>query len=190
RCPRHALVGTLGREELLTDPQQAADFVAATGVDALAVAIGTSHGAYKFSRKPTGDLLAMDVVAAIHAKLPDTHLVMHGASTVPEELQDLINENGGEMPRTYGVPLEEVQRSIRMGVRKVNIDTDLRLALTGSAREYLRRNKAGFDIRGMMKDGLARMEKLCVERFEIFGAAGQASGFKTIPVQEMARFYR
>lgn len=185
----HGLVGTLEREALLTDPQQAADFVAATGVDALAVAIGTSHGAYKFSRRPTGDMLAMDVVAAIHAKLPDTHLVMHGASTVPEELQDLINRNGGKMPRTYGVPLAEVQRSIRMGVRKVNIDTDLRMALTGSAREYLLKNKAGFDIRGMMKEGLTRMERLCVERFEIFGAAGNASRIKTIPLPEMSAFY-
>lgn len=171
----HGLEGTLSREELLTDPQQAVDFVGATGVDALAVAIGTSHGAYKFSRRPEGDLLAMDVIAAIHERLPNTHLVMHGASTVPEDLQDLINANGGKMSRTYGVPLEEVERSIAMGVRKINIDTDLRMALTGSAREYLRANQSSFDIRGMLKDGMARMEHLCAERFERFGSAGHGA---------------
>lgn len=185
----HGIVGTLEREALLTDPQQAFDFVAATGVDALAVAIGTSHGAYKFSRKPTGDLLAMDVIAAIHARLPDTHLVMHGASTVPEELQELINANGGNIPRTYGVPLEEVENSIRMGVRKINIDTDLRMALTGSAREYLKENPASFDIRGMMKSGLARMETLCAERFERFGAAGHGARIDVLSLEEMARLY-
>ncbi|RDE08478.1 class II fructose-bisphosphate aldolase [Pelagibacterium lacus] len=171
----HGLEGTLSREELLTDPQQAVDFVKATGVDALAVAIGTSHGAYKFSRRPEGDLLAMDVIAAIHERLPHTHLVMHGASTVPEALQDLINASGGEMAKTYGVPLEEIERSIAMGVRKVNIDTDLRMALTGSAREYLKANPSSFDIRGMHKNGLARMEALCAERFERFGAAGHGA---------------
>jgi fructose-bisphosphate aldolase class II len=185
----HGLEGTLERSELLTDPQQAVDFVAATGVDALAVAIGTSHGAYKFSRKPTGDLLAMDVIAAIHARLPATHLVMHGASTVPEALQDLINANGGNMSRTFGVPLEEVENSIRMGVRKINIDTDLRMAFTGSAREYLTANPAGFDIRGMLKPALSRMEALCAERFERFGAAGKGSKIKTIPLEDMARRY-
>ncbi|MDB5621456.1 MAG: fructose,6-bisphosphate aldolase [Devosia sp.] len=185
----HGLEGTLEAHELLTDPEQAADFVAATGVDALAVAIGTSHGAYKFSRQPTGDLLAMNVIAAIHARLPDTHLVMHGASTVPQELQDLINAHGGSIAQTYGVPLEEVENSIRIGVRKINIDTDLRMALTGSAREYLQQNRSSFDIRAMMKPGLARMEKLCAERFERFGAAGQASKIKTIPLEDMAQRY-
>lgn len=185
----HGVVGTLEREALLTDPQQAADFVAATNVDALAVAIGTSHGAYKFSRKPTGDILAMDVIAAIHARLPYTHLVMHGASTVPEELQNLINANGGHMLQTYGVPLEEVENSIRMGVRKINIDTDLRMALTGSAREYLQANPGSFDIRGMLKSGISRMEALCTERFERFGAAGHGSDIKVKSLDSMSKFY-
>ncbi|MEP7456037.1 class II fructose-bisphosphate aldolase [Phyllobacterium sp. SB3] len=186
----HGFLGTLEREALLTDPQQAADFVEATGVDALAVAIGTSHGAYKFSRKPTGDLLAMDVIAAIHAKLPNTHLVMHGASTVPEELQELINANGGSITKTYGVPLDELEKSIRMGVRKINIDTDLRMALTGSAREYLQENVSSFDIRGMMKSAIRRMESLCMERLERFGSAGQGSRIKVRPLEAMARFYK
>lgn len=185
----HGLVGTLDREALLTDPQQAADFVAETGVDALAVAIGTSHGAYKFSRKPTGDILAMDVIAAIHQLLPYTHLVMHGASTVPDDLQKLINDNGGHMPKTFGVPLEEVESAIRMGVRKINIDTDLRMALTGSAREYLTTNPGSFDIRGMFKPGISRMEAVCVERFERFGAAGNGSQIKVLPSESMVRFY-
>ena len=185
----HGAEGVLELHQLLTDPQQATDFVAATGVDALAVAIGTSHGAYKFSRKPTGDLLALDVIQKIHDRLPNTHLVMHGASTVPEELQRLINDNGGEIAPTYGVPLAEVVRSIRMGVRKINIDTDLRMALTGSAREYLRANAKSFDIRGMLKPGIDRMEALCVERFEQFGSAGMASKIRTIPLEDMARRY-
>jgi fructose-bisphosphate aldolase, class II len=185
----HGAEGILERHQLLTDPLQAAEFVAATGVDALAVAIGTSHGAYKFSRKPTGDLLALDVIQKIHQRLPDTHLVMHGASTVPEDLQQLINENGGEITPTYGVPLEEVVKSIRMGVRKINIDTDLRMALTGSAREYLRANAKSFDIRGMLKPGIERMEALCVERFERFGSAGMASKIQTVSLEDMARRY-
>jgi len=185
----HGVEGVLDRHQLLTDPQQAVDFVAATGVDALAVAIGTSHGAYKFSRKPTGDLLALDVIEAIHKCLPYTHLVMHGASTVPEDLQQLINENGGSIAPTYGVPLEEVVKSIKMGVRKINIDTDLRMALTGSAREYLSSNPNSFDVRGMLKPGIDRMEALCIERFECFGSAGQASRMRTIPLDDMARRY-
>ncbi|MCK0195705.1 fructose-bisphosphate aldolase class II [Ancylobacter sp. 6x-1] len=185
----HGAVGTLDHSQLLTDPQQASDFVAATGVDALAVAIGTSHGAYKFSRKPAGDLLAMDVIAEIHRRLPHTHLVMHGASTVPEDLQELINANGGHMPKTFGVPLEEVERSIKMGVRKINIDTDLRMALTGSAREYLKANPSSFDIRGMLKPGMKRMEDLCAERLERFGAAGHGARIKVIPLEEMAQRY-
>lgn len=185
----HGLVGTLDRESLLTDPGQAADFVKATGVDALAVAIGTSHGAYKFSRKPTGDILAMDVIAAIHQRLPHTHLVMHGASTVPSDFQELINQNGGHMTKTFGVPLEEVERSIKMGVRKINIDTDLRMALTGSAREYLKANPDSFDIRGMLKPGITRMEAACVERFERFGAAGNGSKIKVLSPELMITFY-
>lgn len=186
----HGMVGTLERDALLTNPKQAAEFVAATGVDALAVAIGTSHGAYKFSRKPTGDILAMDLIAAIHARLPYTHLVMHGASTVPANLQRLINESGGQMHETYGVPLEEVENSIRLGVRKINIDTDLRMALTGSAREYLKAQVGSFDIRGMLKGGMERMERLCVERFERFGAAGNASRISVLPASSMIGFYR
>ncbi len=186
----HGVVGTLEREALLTDPDQAVQFVAATGVDALAVAIGTSHGNYKFSRKPTGELLAMDVIAKINARLPTTHLVMHGASTVPAELQELINQNGGAIATTYGVPLEEVEKSIRMGVRKINIDTDLRMALTGSAREYLTANPSSIDIRGMMKSALSRMENLCVERFERFGSAGHASKIQVLPLCRMADYYR
>ncbi|EJC75747.1 fructose-bisphosphate aldolase, class II, Calvin cycle subtype [Rhizobium leguminosarum bv. trifolii WSM2012] len=185
----HGVEGTLSRVHLLTDPDQALDFVKGTGVDALAVAIGTSHGAYKFSRKPTGDLLALDVIAAIHAKLPNTHLVMHGASEVPKELQDLINANGGAIPETYGVPTEEVVKSIRHGVRKVNIDTDLRMAMTGSVREYLKANPKSIDVRAMNKGGIQRMEKLCIDRFEQFGAAGKANSFKSIPLADMAKRY-
>jgi fructose-bisphosphate aldolase class II len=185
----HGAEGTLSRSHLLTDPDQALDFVKATNVDALAVAIGTSHGAYKFSRKPTGDLLALDVIAQIHAKLPHTHLVMHGASEVPKELQELINANGGAIPETYGVPTDEVVKSIRYGVRKVNIDTDLRMAMTGSIREFLQTNPKSFDIRAMNKVGMQRMEKLCMDRFEQFGAAGKATSIKTIALHEMAARY-
>jgi fructose-bisphosphate aldolase class II len=177
----HGVEGTLSRSHLLTDPDQALDFVRATDVDALAVAIGTSHGAYKFSRKPTGDLLALDVIAAIHAKLPNTHLVMHGASEVPKELQDLINANGGAIPETYGVPTEEVVKSIRHGVRKVNIDTDLRMAMTGSIREFLKANPN--------KVGIQRMEKLCIDRFEQFGAAGKAKSLTPISLTDMSKRY-
>lgn len=185
----HGFEGTLEKSALLTDPVQAADFVRATGVDALAVAIGTSHGAYKFSRKPTGDILAIDVIEAIHKLLPDTHLVMHGASTVPEDLQQLINENGGSIPTTFGVPLEEVERSIRIGVRKINIDTDLRMAMTGSIRKYLLANPSSFDLRAIFKPGIERISALCIERFERFGCAGQASKIKTVPLADMARRY-
>lgn len=185
----HGLEGTLSREHLLTDPDQAVDFVARTGVDALAIAIGTSHGAYKFSRKPTGDLLALDVVAAIHELLPQTHLVMHGASTVPQDLQDLINAHGGAIPATFGVPVEEIVKSIRHGVRKVNIDTDLRMAFTGALRAYLADHKASFDMRGMLKSAKGQTEALCAERFEQFGAAGKASGMKPVPLGDMAQKY-
>ncbi|MVA27302.1 class II fructose-bisphosphate aldolase (plasmid) [Agrobacterium vitis] len=185
----HGFEGSLAREELLTDPKQAADFVSATGVDALAVAIGTSHGAYKFSQKPTGETLSIDTIAAIHALLPHTHLVMHGASTVSQDLQELINTSGGEMPPTFGVPLDEVVRSIKMGVRKINIDTDLRMAMSGSMREYLQANPASFDLRAIFKPGTTKIEELCVERFERFGTAGNAKKIKTIPLDEMARRY-
>ena len=185
----HGFEGTLSHDELLTDPDQAVDFVARTRVDALAVAIGTSHGAYKFSRKPTGDLLALDVVAAIHQRLPDTHLVMHGASTVPEVLQTLINDHGGAIPQTFGVPVEEIVRSIGNGVRKVNIDTDLRMAFTGAMRVYLAGHPASFDMRAMLKQATRQMEVLCMERYEQFGAAGKAASLTPIPLEQMAKRY-
>jgi fructose-bisphosphate aldolase class II len=186
----HGFEGKLDRDMLLTDPDQAADFVARTKVDALAVAIGTSHGAYKFSRKPTGDILAMDVVKAINARLPETHLVMHGSSSVPQDLQDVINEFGGEMPQTYGVPVEEIVVGIRNGVRKVNIDTDCRMAITGQFRKVAAEKRAEFDPRAFLKPAIAEMSKLCAARFEAFGTAGNASKIKPIPLAEMARRYQ
>ncbi|MBE9555530.1 MAG: fructose-bisphosphate aldolase class II, partial [Proteobacteria bacterium] len=186
----HGFEGKLDRDMLLTDPDQAADFVARTKVDALAVAIGTSHGAYKFSRKPTGDILAMDVVKAINARLPETHLVMHGSSSVPQDLQDIINEFGGEMPQTYGVPVEEIVVGIKNGVRKVNIDTDCRMAITGQFRKVAAEKKAEFDPRAFLKPAIAEMAKLCAARFEAFGAAGNASKIKPIPLAEMAKRYQ
>ena len=185
----HGFEGMLARNQLLTDPDEAAQFVAETGVDALAVACGTSHGAYKFSRRPNGDILAMDTIEAIHAKLPNTHLVMHGASTVPQYLQDLINENGGEMAQTFGVPLEEVERGIRSGVRKINIDTDIRMAMTGSMREFLTNNRSSFDTRGALKPGRERTIELCIERNERFGCAGQADKIKPLSLELMADRY-
>ena len=181
--------GALPRERLLTDPDQARDFVAATGVDALAIAIGTSHGAYKFRRRPTGDMLAMDVVRAIHERLPDTHLVMHGASSVPPELQEIFNAHGGEMPPTWGVPVEEILEGIRHGVRKVNIDTDCRLAMAGQIRRVATENGREFDPRNFMKPAMAALEELCAQRFEQFGAAGQASRIRPLPLSEMAARY-
>ena len=182
-------VGKLSMEQLLTDPDEAADFVAKTKVDALAIACGTSHGAYKFSSKPTGDTLAISQIEAIHAKIPNVHLVMHGSSSVPQYLQDLINENGGEMAQTYGVPVEEIERGIKSGVRKVNIDTDNRMALTGMFRKVAQDNPAEFDPRKFMIPAMAEMEKLVVDRFERFGAAGHASGIKVIPLDDMAKRY-
>ena len=181
--------GELAREMLLTDPDQAQEFVRATEVDALAVAIGTSHGAYKFSRKPTGDILAMEVLKAIHERLPGTHLVMHGSSSVPQELQDIINANGGEMPQTYGVPVEEIQEGIRHGVRKVNIDTDCRMAMTAQFRKVAKERPAEFDPRKFLMPAMAALEKLCAERFEAFGTAGRAPRIKAIPLAEMAKRY-
>jgi fructose-bisphosphate aldolase, class II len=186
----HGGSGGLSREQLLTDPDQAAEFVAATGVDALAVAIGTSHGAYKFSRRPTGDTLAMDVVRAIHARLPGTHLVMHGSSSVPQELQDAFNAAGGAMPQTYGVPVEEIAEGIRHGVRKVNIDTDCRIAMTAQIRKVANDRRGEFDPRAFLKPAIAALEKLCAERFERFGTAGKAAGLRPLPLAEMARSYR
>lgn len=170
----HGAEGVLSREQLLTDPEEAEQFVAATGVDALAVAIGTSHGAYKFSNKPDGEVLAMDRIDAIHARLPNTHLVMHGSSSVPQELQDVINEFGGNMKQTYGVPVEEIQRGIRSGVRKINVDTDNRLAMTGAIRKVLTENQAEFDPRAYLKPAREAMKQVCVARMVAFGQAGNA----------------
>ncbi len=166
--------GVLTHDQMLTDPEQAADFVAKTGVDALAIAIGTSHGAYKFSRRPTGDILAIDRIKAIHARIPDTHLVMHGSSSVPQDWLAVIREYGGDIKETYGVPVEEIQEGIRHGVRKVNIDTDIRLVMTGAMRRAMARDPSEFDPRKFMKDAMAAARDLCIERFEAFGCAGMA----------------
>lgn len=185
----HGFEGTLSRDKLLTDPVQARDFVLATKVDALAVAIGTSHGAYKFTRKPTGEVLAIDVIEKINKQIPNTHLVMHGSSSVPQDLLEMINANGGAIPETYGVPIEEIVRGIKFGVRKVNIDTDLRLASTAAIRKVLNDGKAEFDPRKYLKPALLAMQKVCVERYEQFGTAGNGSKIKVIPMAEMAKRY-
>jgi fructose-bisphosphate aldolase class II len=181
--------GVLAPDQLLTDPTQAADFVARTGVDALAIACGTSHGAYKFSRRPDGAILAIHVIEAIHARLPDTHLVMHGSSSVPQALQDLINAHGGAMPQTWGVPLDEIVRGIRHGVRKVNIDTDCRMAMTAQFRKVATERPSEFDPRKFLLPAMRELEALCRERFEAFGAAGHASRIEVIAMEDMARRY-
>ncbi len=185
----HGFDGKLDRKSLLTDPDEAMRFVAETKVDALAVAIGTSHGAYKFTRKPTSDVLAMDVIEKIHAKLPNTHIVMHGSSSVPEEFRALFNENGGEMRETYGVPVDEIVRGIKFGVRTVNIDTDLRLAATAEFRRVANKSKSEFDPRKFLKPAMDAMGKVCRDRFEAFGCAGQAALIKVKPMSEMAKLY-
>jgi fructose-bisphosphate aldolase class II len=181
--------GRLSREQLLTDPVQAADFVTKTGVDALAVAIGTSHGAYKFTRKPTGDVLAIDRIKAIHARLPATHLVMHGSSSVPQEWLEVIRAHGGTIKETYGVPVEAIVEGIRHGVRKVNIDTDIRLVMTGAMRRAMARDPGEFDPRKFFKEAMAAAQDLCKARFEAFGCAGQASRIKPVPLERMAQRY-
>lgn len=181
--------GKLSQDQLLTDPNQAVDFVLKTKCDALAIACGTSHGAYKFSRKPDGDILSIATIEAIHKKLPNTHLVMHGSSSVPQYLQDLINEYGGDMPQTYGVPIEEIEKGIRFGVRKVNIDTDCRMAITGQFRKIAQEKRAEFDPRKFNIPAMDEMTKLCQDRFERFGCAGQASKITPIDMDEMARQY-
>jgi fructose-bisphosphate aldolase class II len=181
--------GTLSMDMLLTDPEQAADFVKQTGVDALAIAIGTSHGAYKFSRPPTGDILAIDRVKAINARIPNTHLVMHGSSSVPQDLLKVINEYGGEIPETYGVPVEEIQEGIRHGVRKVNIDTDLRLASTAAIRRFLAENPSEFDPRKYLSQCQIAMRQVVLDRYQAFGTAGQASRIKPIPLEAMFERY-
>jgi len=185
----HGAEGTLTREQLLTDPEQAADFVRQTQLDALAIAIGTSHGAYKFSRKPTGDILSIERIKAIHQRLPNTHLVMHGSSSVPQELLAQIRAFGGDMKETYGVPVEEIQEAIKHGVRKVNIDTDIRLAMTAAVRRFLAENPAKFDPREYLKPALYAAQKICVQRYEQFGCAGQASKIQPLALTEMARRY-
>ncbi|MGT2508717.1 class II fructose-bisphosphate aldolase [Cupriavidus basilensis] len=182
--------GILSHDMMLTDPEQARDFVARTGVDALAIAIGTSHGAYKFSRKPTGDILAMDRIREIHQKIPGTHLVMHGSSSVPQEWLEIIRQYGGDIKETYGVPVEEILRGIKTGVRKVNIDTDIRLAMTGAIRKSLSDDRSEFDPRKALlaaKKGARSVVRL---RFEAFGCAGQASRIKPVPLEKQVQRYR
>jgi fructose-bisphosphate aldolase, class II len=171
----HGAEGHLSREQLLTDPDEAEDFVKKTGVDALAVAIGTSHGAYKFTRKPDGEVLAMDRIEAIHKRLPNCHLVMHGSSSVPQELQDELRKYGGEMKQTWGVPVEEIQRGIKSGVRKINVDTDCRIAITAAIRKVLATTPEKFDPRDYLKPAREAMKKVCIARMVAFGQAGQAS---------------
>ena len=181
--------GILDHSQMLTDPEEAADFVQKTQVDALAIAIGTSHGAYKFTRPPTGDILAIDQIKAIHARIPDTHLVMHGSSSVPQEWLKIINEYGGEIPETYGVPVEEIVEGIKHGVRKVNIDTDLRLASTGAVRRFLAENPAEFDPRKFLKETMKAMTDVCIARYEAFGCAGNASKIKPVNLERMFERY-
>jgi fructose-bisphosphate aldolase class II len=185
----HGFEGSLSMEQLLTDPEQAVDFVTRSGVDALAIAMGTSHGAYKFSRKPDGDILAMNVVREINERLPEVHLVMHGSSSVPQELQDIFNRFGGEMPQTWGVPVDEIVRGIKHGVRKVNIDTDCRLAMTGAFRRVAAQDKSQFDPRKFLAPSISAMQDLCRDRFEQFGTAGNASRIEVISLADMAARY-
>ncbi|MCT7972247.1 class II fructose-bisphosphate aldolase [Laspinema olomoucense] len=185
----HGFEGKLSHDQLLTDPDQAVDFVEQTQVDALAVAIGTSHGAYKFTRKPTGEILAISRIEEIHRRLPNTHLVMHGSSSVPQDLIELINKYGGTIPETYGVPIEEIQKGIKCGVRKVNIDTDNRLAITAAVREALAQNTKEFDPRHFLKPSIQYMQKVCAERYEAFGTAGNASKIKQVNLDDFAAKY-
>lgn len=178
----HGAEGVLTHDQLLTDPEEAARFVAETDVDALAVAIGTSHGAYKFSRKPDGEVLAMSRIEEIHRRLPNTHLVMHGSSSVPQELQDMINKYGGQMKQTYGVPVEEIQRGIKHGVRKINVDTDNRMAMTAAIRKVLMESPEKFDPRDYLKPARSAMKKVCLDRMVAFGQAGQAHKIRAVAV--------
>jgi len=186
----HGAEGKLKREMLLTDPNEAARFVEETQCDALAIAIGTSHGAYKFKRKPTGDVLDIARIRTIHARIPNTHLVMHGSSSVPQYLLQEIRCYGGDIPQTYGVPIEEIQEGIRHGVRKVNIDTDIRLAMTAAMRRAMNKNKGEFDPRKFMQAAMEETKKVCIERFEAFGSAGQAPKIRPIELDAMAQRYR
>ncbi len=185
----HGFEGSLSHDQLLTDPDEAVEFVETTKVDALAIALGTSHGAYKFTRKPDGNILALDRVREIHRRLPNTHLVMHGSSSVPQDLQAEFKKYGGEMKETWGVPVSEIQEGIRHGVRKINIDTDNRIAMTTAIRKILATNPSEFDLRKLMIPARAAMQKLCAQRMVEFGQAGQASKIKPIPLDTMAKKY-
>ncbi|HEX4597336.1 MAG TPA: class II fructose-bisphosphate aldolase [Burkholderiaceae bacterium] len=186
----HGAESTMTREMLLTDPDQAADFVRRTQLDALAIAIGTSHGAYKFTRKPTGDILAIGRIKEIHRRIPNTHLVMHGSSSVPQDLLDQIRQYGGQMKETYGVPVEEIQEAIKHGVRKINIDTDIRLAMTAAVRRFLAENPSKFDPREYLKPAREAAKAVCRQRYQQFGCAGQASKLRPIGLESMAQRYR
>lgn len=181
--------GKLTEDMLLTDPEEAARFVKDTKVDALAIAIGTSHGAYKFTRPPTGDILAIDRIKAIHQRIPDTHLVMHGSSSVPQDWLAIINEYGGDMGETYGVPVKEIQEGIRNGVRKVNIDTDLRMAVTGTLRRFFALDKKAFDPRKYLSEATASMRDICIDRYEAFGTAGNAEKIRVMSLETMTDRY-
>ncbi|MBI3575563.1 MAG: fructose-bisphosphate aldolase class II [Gammaproteobacteria bacterium] len=181
--------GKLDHSMLLTDPDEAADFVKKTKVDALAIAIGTSHGAYKFTRPPTGDILAIERIKAIHKRIPNTHLVMHGSSSVPQDWLKVINTYGGDMGQTYGVPVEEIVAGIKHGVRKVNIDTDLRMSSTGAVRKFLAENKKEFDPRKWLAAATKGMKEICKQRYQAFGCAGQASKIRVIGLEEMTKRY-
>jgi len=185
----HGTDATMTREQLLTDPEQAADFVKRTQLDALAIAIGTSHGAYKFSRKPTGETLAISRIKEINARIPNTHLVMHGSSSVPQDLLAVINQYGGKMRETYGVPVSEIQEAIKFGVRKINIDTDIRLAMTAAVRKFLAENPEKFDAREWLKPAREAAFKICKQRYLEFGCEGQAPKIKPLGLAEVARRY-
>ena len=186
----HGAEGTMTRDMLLTDPDQAADFVKRTQLDALAIAIGTSHGAYKFTRKPTGDILAIERIKAIHRRIPNTHLVMHGSSSVPQDLLEEIRRFGGAMKETYGVPVEEIQEAIKHGVRKVNIDTDIRLAMTAAIRKFFAENPGKFDPREYLKPAKEAAKRICKQRYQEFGCEGQAGRIAAVPLAKMALKYQ
>ena len=186
----HGAEGKLDMDQLLTGVEEAADFVAQTGVDALAIAIGTSHGAYKFTKEPTGDILRIDRIKEIHERIPNTHLVMHGSSSVPQDWLEIINNHGGDMGQTYGVPVEEIQEGIKNGVAKVNIDTDLRMASTGAVRKHMVDNPSNFDPRKFLKESTAAMKEICKARYEAFGCAGNASKITPVSLEKMVDFYK
>jgi fructose-bisphosphate aldolase class II len=185
----HGTDATMTKEQLLTDPEQAADFVKKTQLDALAIAIGTSHGAYKFTRKPTGDILAIDRIMAINKRIPNTHLVMHGSSSVPQDLLAIIREYGGNMKETYGVPVEEIQKAIQFGVRKINIDTDIRLAMTAAVRKFMAQNPDKFDMRDWLKPAREAAKQICKQRYIEFGCEGQGGKIKGRTLQVVAAQY-